>query len=200
MVKLIELQKKQKIHDEQYHRDIYFLSHQERFKHMAFHFGKYSGKLAQSIKFMELEKPIPSEYEPQKTLIDSFIVVLNCAEIFSLNLESELNKKMGTNSNESDMNDLSEILKKRTDFFPKLHTSNKINLLQNLLVEYTLTAQTWHKACDSLDHMEGINRENITSSLLDLFILIIISGSYLGIDFGVSIPKRWQQIESKKVL
>ena len=87
------LQQEQFSHDQRCHRDILYLSYQERFKHIAMHYGKYSGRLAEILKGKSIG--ISEEEIIKKTLVDSFIIVLNSAELLQVNLDSLLKQKLG---------------------------------------------------------------------------------------------------------
>lgn len=197
---LFELQLGQKKHDEQFHRDIFFLSHQERFKHVAFHFGKYSARIARILKQSEQGKPIDN-LAVQRTLIDSSLMILNAAEIFNLDLAKELAPKLGPQSEKASVKETLGLLSKAySGGYPWLVSQDSKLLVSGLLLELTDRAGIIHKACDSLDHMEGLSRETVTSALLDLFVVVMLAGQAMEIDYETSIPLRWREIERTKVL
>ena len=177
----MELQQQQKRHDEQFHRDIFFLSHQERFKHVTFHWGKYVARLARLIKQYDTTKTI-DEVELRKTLIDALIIVLNAAEIFNLDLSKLLAPESAKRDNMT-LAELSRVL--RTKYSGKYHwieNGDKKAFVSGLLLDFSDQAGIFHKACDSLDHMEGLSRENVTAALLSLFVILLLSGEAIGID------------------
>lgn len=198
LVTLLELQRKQKIHDEQYHRDIYFLSHQERFKHIAFHFGKYTGRLAH----LALEKgriePSAFEFQLNKTLTDSFIIVLNAAEIFGMDLDKEISQSLRNEPGGLSLNELARKIA-GTNLITTDKAGNR-NILEEFLLEYAVTSQIIHKACDSLDHMEGIERSKIMSALIHMLILLLVMGFTNNLDYEFAVPARWKEIEQSKLL
>jgi hypothetical protein len=203
MASLLDLQRKQKSHDESFHRDIYFLSHQERFKHIAYHFGKYTGRIARMLKTLDSADKI--DIQLRKTLTDSFIIILNAAEIFGLDLDYNVAKALGLNKpSRNDVKKLAGLFRESNPApYPNLvHTNDNDlgKLILNLLLEYADAAQILHKACDSLDHMEGLDREKITSSLVNLLTIVVLAGDSIGLDFEDSVPKRWREIEQSKVL
>src|SRR3989442_553269 len=104
---LFELQEQQFNHDQRCHRDILYMSYQERFKHIAMHYGKYSGRLATILKANRID--IDAEKQISKTLVDCFIIVLNSGELFQLNLESQLKTRLGVDRALS-FTELSELL------------------------------------------------------------------------------------------
>lgn len=138
--------------------------------------------------------------ELQKTLTDSFIIILNAAEIFGLNLEQAVSNqfKLQVTNEVSKLGNI--IREQRPDIFPSLATSNEKELLLNLMLEYSDSSHTLHKACDSLDHMEGVDREKITSSLVNLLAIVVLAGHSLKLNFETNVPERWSEIERSKVL
>jgi hypothetical protein len=199
MNSLIELQQQQKRHDEQFHRDIFFLSHQERFKHVTFHLGKYVARLARMIKQSETGKPI-DEFELRKTLVDAIIMMLNAAEIFNLDL-SKLLTPESSRRDSITIAELSQLL--RTQYSGKykwLESGDRKAFVYGLMLDLSDQAGVFHKACDSLDHMEGLSRENVTATLLSLFVVLLLAGEAVGTDYASSIPSRWREIEKSKVL
>lgn len=74
---LDQIQLEQFKHDEMYHREIARLSTQDRLKHMALHFAKYAGNLAEADA---------DEAAIKKTVIDTFIIAVSTANILNLRL------------------------------------------------------------------------------------------------------------------
>lgn len=158
------------------------------------------------LKTMGSEGPEKIDYQLKKTLTDSFIIVLNAAEIFGLDLDLDVAKSLSlAKSSRTDVNKLAHLLREKDpNLYPNLaaakNDDKRQNLMLNLLLEYADAAQVLHKACDSLDHMEGIDREKITLSLVNLLAIIVLAGDSMGLDFEVSVPERWREIEKSKVL
>lgn len=73
---LDELQFEQFKHDEVYHREIARLNTQDRLKHMALHFAKYAGNLAESRDGEML----------RKTVTDTLIIAVSTANTLNLRL------------------------------------------------------------------------------------------------------------------
>lgn len=79
---LSRLQWSQFEHDEKFHREIARLTVQDRLKHMALHFAKYSGGLAEG----------PSEDELCRLVTDVFVIALSSANILNLKLADRHNE------------------------------------------------------------------------------------------------------------
>src|SRR5437868_13538203 len=62
-------------HDETYHREIARLSTQDRLKHMALHFAKYAGNLAE---------PTSDEIALKKAVTDTFIIAVSTANTLNV--------------------------------------------------------------------------------------------------------------------
>jgi hypothetical protein len=75
-----QLQLEQFTHDEVYHREIARLNVQDRLKHMALHFAKYAGNLAEAADDDRVVK---------KAATDTFIIAVSTANILNVRL-SEL--------------------------------------------------------------------------------------------------------------
>jgi hypothetical protein len=78
---LEEIQLDQFKHDETYHREIARLSTQDRLKHMALHFAKYSGNLAEAGE---------DHGAVQKALTDTFIIAVSTTNILNVRLSDAL--------------------------------------------------------------------------------------------------------------
>lgn len=78
-----QLQLEQFEHDETYHREIARLSTQDRLKHMALHFAKYAGNLAEAAD------------DPDaliKAATDTFIIAVSTANTLNVRLSEELSR------------------------------------------------------------------------------------------------------------
>ncbi len=79
---LARLQWEQFEHDEKYHHEIARLTVQDRLKHMALHFAKYSGGLAAQ----------PEETELRRLVTDIFVIALSSANILKIRLADRHNE------------------------------------------------------------------------------------------------------------
>jgi len=200
MPSLFNLQVRQKEHDERFHRDIYFLSQQERFKHVAYHYGKYSGRLARA-SIGQTKSGRLAVQELERTLIDSAIMTLNAAEIFNLDLEKILRSKYSLTDEKRTVSQLAKaVSRKVAKDYQWLNAPADPDFLNGVLFDVTEKAGIVHKACDSLDHMEGISRDTVTNAIVELLVIYLIAGDALKIDYGKTIPARWKEIETTKVL
>jgi hypothetical protein len=76
-------------HDETYHREIARLSTQDRLKHMALHFAKYAGNLAEADEDNDAL---------EKAVTDTFIIAVSTANILNLRLSDALPHLLGSES------------------------------------------------------------------------------------------------------
>jgi len=80
---LDELQLEQFKHDEMYHREIARLTTQDRLKHMALHFAKYAGNLAEAGDNQDALK---------KAVTDTFVIAVSTANILNVRLPEALSE------------------------------------------------------------------------------------------------------------
>ena len=179
------LQQAQQKHDEQHHRDIFYLSYPQRMAHLVFHFAKYSGRLA------ELQKGADNK-RFEATLIDTLIVALSAANIFNIKLsETVLSEDL------SQYDSLDEVAQIICDVDAPSSASSSEWFFQRLAQATGRMA----KACESLDHMEEFNyRRELTEGILEIIRGVIVAGERAGIDLTDSTRRRWQQIETRFVL
>lgn len=78
---LDRLQWQQFDHDEKYHREIARLTVQDRLKHMALHFAKYAGSLADA----------PQELAVKRLVTDIVVIAISSANILNLRLSDQHN-------------------------------------------------------------------------------------------------------------
>lgn len=78
---LDRLQWQQFEHDEKYHREIARLTVQDRLKHMALHFAKYAGGLADS----------PEDGAVRRLVTDIVVIAISSANILNLRLSDQHN-------------------------------------------------------------------------------------------------------------
>lgn len=195
MITLYELQEKQVEHDQNFHRDIFFLNYQDRFKHMVMHYGKYSGRFAKLLN----EKHTPEEItnEVKRTLVDCFIIVLSCADLLHLNLEKKLKEKYSIEKNLS-IKDLAERAKESSsELFTLLAIDDERERVLNLMLEFTNISGFMLKVAEDLDHMVGFQRETIRDQTMNILNILLIASLIWGVDFEEEIPKRWDILEKR---
>jgi len=195
MGRLITLQNEQFKHDEDYHRDILYLTYQDRFKHDALHYGKYSGRFAELLLLNSPNEKIKSVVK--KTLVDAFIIVLHSAEQLHVNLEEYFKEKLEIDRDLS-IGELTEILKETSpDIYSLLNSQNEKEKLLNLMLKITIIGGRMQKAAEELDHMVGIPSEQIHADLGNLLVILLIAGSIWGIDYEKDVRNRWEDIAKK---
>lgn len=82
---LDRLQWQQFEHDEKYHREIARLTVQNRLKHMALHFAKYAGNLADA----------PQDQAVKRLVTDIVVIAMSSANILNLRLSDQHNALRG---------------------------------------------------------------------------------------------------------
>lgn len=182
---LDEMQWKQLRHDENYHKDIWLLTVQQRITHMALHLSKYSSKL--TISAFENDS-----HTLKKTIIDSLIIVFSSANIFSCLLSSLAvdEQLIEETSIDSLGSRLLELLARDEEI-----TNIKLSLKILKITGYMC------KIVESLDHLETLDfREKLLKSLGDLFKLLIAISSNSGINnIEKEIAERLYSVESKNI-
>lgn len=198
MVTLLELQNKQLIHDQKCHRDILYMSHQERFKHMVMHYGKYSGRLADLLRTHS--DHVKTMNEVKRTLIDCFIIVLSSAEVLQMNLEDNLKNKLGIVRDVS-INELSDILKESaSNLFSLLNSVDERERVLNLMLELTSIGGFMQKVGEDLDHLVGIPRDQIKEQTSNMLVILLLAGIVWSVDYENDVPARWDAIGKKTVI
>jgi len=195
MGRLITLQNEQFKHDQNYHRDILYMSYQERFKHDALHYGKYSGRLAQLL--VEKSGSEHNQAVIKKTLVDAFIIVLHSAEMLHMELESFLKEKLEVDRDLS-ITELTDILKENSpDLYASLNVNDEKEKILNLMLKLTVLGGWMQKAAEELDHMVGIPGDDIRNWTCDLLIILLLAGSVWSVDYEKDVRNRWDDIAKK---
>lgn len=199
MKTIFELQQLQLEHDKRCHRDIFFMNHQDRFKHIALHYGKYSKRLAdvvltEKITVVECKKIV------KKTLIDTMIMILNSGELLQIDFEKELNTKLDHKG--SLLIDTVPILMKmkNKELYYFLSKGNYQEMTMNLMLEMVSIAGFMQKSAEELDHMMGMPRDQIKHQTVEFLSLVITAGSIWEVLFSSELEKRWSEIEEKIIL
>lgn len=188
-IELIELQRRQKEHDENHHYDIHTLPYYERMDHYVLHFSKYVGRLSK-------DYPTDNQLEQQvhKTAADTFIVTLAAANTLNLDLQANLEEMFGEGiaSNFDEWQDAID------------DTDGEMDLEEVkewLMVELAEPTGEMANALESIDHMEGMNaREILTEGTLEIFIALVTASNHLNEDMIGLVEDRWETIESESIL
>lgn len=197
MTTLFELQQKQVDHDQKYHRDIFFLNYQDRFKHMVMHYGKYAGRLARLLRNKAASDEIQSDVK--RTIIDCFIIVLSCADLLQLNLNDKLKEKLGSDENSSLKELTLDVKEASPDLYARLSTGDEANKVLNFILEYTSIVGDLLKVGEDLDHMVGFNRDVIREQTLNILNIVLLSSLIWNIDLEDETPRRWQILAKRTV-
>ena len=89
-----EFQQAQELHDQRYHKDIYYLPPKDRLTHLALHYIKYTGKAAADIH-LSLESsdriyPLMSVDKLTSLVTDTGIVSLSAANALHMHLDEKM--------------------------------------------------------------------------------------------------------------
>jgi len=195
---LFDLQEQQLEHDMKCHRDIFFLSHQERFKHIALHYGKYSKRLADLV--LNPRNSSKAEEIVTKTLVDTMIMILNSGELLQINFENEICSKLKID--EHLFIEKIPILLRKIDssLYKFLSEGDTQQLIINLMLEMVSISGFMQKSAEELDHLMGMPREQIKHQTFEFLCLMIIAGSVWNVNFQSELEKRWKEIEQKVIL
>lgn len=195
---LFDLQEQQLEHDMKCHRDIFFLSHQDRFKHIALHYGKYSKRLADLV--LNPRNSSKAEEIVTKTLVDTMIMILNSGELLQINFEHEICSKLGLVEHLF-IKKLPELLRQNDpDLYKFLSEGDTQQLIINLMLEMVSISGFMQKSAEELDHLMGMPRQQIKHQTFEFLCLIIVAGSIWNVDFQSELEKRWAEIEQKVIL
>lgn len=195
MTTLNKLQEKQVEHDQKFHRDIFFLNYQDRFKHMVMHYGKYAGRFAKLLH--EKHTPEKIQKDIQRTLVDCFIIVLSCADLLQLNLERKLQEKYQIDKNLPIKEWAQRAKESSSELFKSLAVDDDREKVINLMLEYTAISGYMLKVAEDLDHMVGFNREIIHEQTMNILNILFIASLIWNVDFEIEIPKRWDDLETR---
>lgn len=185
---LIDLQKQQVTHDRHHHHDIYTLPHPLRMNHYALHFSKYVGRLSEEYSNEEAR-----QRHLEKTLADSFIVVLASANTLNLDLQEELESTFDATS--------STLSKLAQEFGQKIDPVDNGELQQWWFSEYAGPAGEMSNAMESRDHMEPLNVRGVfENQTVEILAILLTAAGNLSVDLEQLIQGRWTEIEEESIL
>ena len=194
MTTLFELQNEQVCHDKRYHRDVFFLNYQDRFKHLVMHYGKYAGRLSRLLQNKTTDE---IQCDVKRTMVDCFIIVLSSADLLHLNLNDKLKEKLENNDNSSLSELILDLKNISLDLYDRLSVGDRKNNVLNLIIEYTPIAGDLLKAGEDLDHMVGFNIDAIREKTLDILNIVLLSSLIWNIDLECETHKRWDYLKNK---
>lgn len=141
---LRRLEFKQLKHDENYHKDVWVLSTQDKARHMAAHIGKYSGQVLEAIRIRENEETI------KKKIVDSLIINLSYANIFL----SLISKQKFIKDHLDSVNFDEFIHSIGKEYIHQKNYDDKENINLELAMDFCILAGKILKTVESMDHME----------------------------------------------
>ena len=179
---LFDLQVIQFRHDEVYHREIARLTVQGRLNHMALHFCKYVGQLAEITVCADTAKL-------ERTIVDTFIINL-CAA-------NALNVRLGNFIPDTDAASLADLSRKLALGASPLNDCPNAGfnwLLSGLAFEAGNVA----RACEKIDHLEAFKfRETIVFALGNIASLCLVAAYNFEFPLVYAVRKRLREVEEK---
>tara|TARA_R110002110_G_scaffold368869_1_gene578712 strand:- start:1605 stop:2207 length:603 start_codon:yes stop_codon:yes gene_type:complete len=167
---IFQLQLEQFKHDERYHPEISRLTMHHRLNHMALHFAKYAGRIADAVQTGD-------DSDIDRTLTDIAIIALSSGNILNLRLSDSFENNVESSDVPFDEVDLA-----------------------TLLVHVTSASGRMAKACESVDHIEAAPlREEMTSAVIDLFRVSIEFATLRGLDLQSAVPQRLESVRETKL-
>lgn len=178
---LRQLLTEQRQHDEQAHRDVYFLDSRSRMSHLVHHFSKYAGRLSGETTSSEVLT---------RTIVDAFIVALSAAELLRIDVGAELTTDI--NPEPSTIHELAVILAPAS--------LDQIGVGEWLFRQLASNAGLCAKAMESLDHLERFDyRGQLDLSVKSILIACVVASEGANIDLGSTVRERWRFLESRLV-
>jgi hypothetical protein len=171
------------------------MSYQERFKHIAMHYGKYCGRFADILLGGTIG---PTEQQRiRKTLVDTFIIVLNSAEIFQLDLDTALRKKLAIEGKKSVTELADSLVESAQELHAELSAEDDRERVLNLMLHISSIGGFMQKVGEELDHMVGMKRDDLSSYTLNLLVILLLGGRVWKVNYEAEVPRRWAEIEEK---
>ena len=163
ILKKIETQ--QMAHDDRYHKDIWVLSTQGKAKHMAAHFGKYSGQILEAIRVPQENLSIIQKY-----IIDSLIINFSYSNIFAYRLSNHLH---ATHLQLLNLDELKNALAEEY-LQSKGYSGEASEHGLDVAMDMCILASKILKTVESLDHVEEHPyRANFNQYTIDIFQTLI---------------------------
>ncbi len=182
---LRSLQLRQRKHDEEHHRDVFYLPYPERMRHLVLHFAKYTGRLAA----MGASSP-PGTLAT--TLVDTFIVALSAAEMLKIDLAAAVLK---------DNVERATSLAEAGQLIGGMNGLEQTAVREHLFRQLAQVTGKMAKACESLDHMEAFEyRGTLTAGVVDVVRLCMVAASTAQLDLAHLVDERWAAIERQAIL
>lgn len=181
----------QRDHDMMFHRDIFYMDHSDRFKHVVLHYTKYSRRMANIILDTK-QNDYNHVLIMQKTLVDSFIMTLNLMEIFNTNF----NETEGTLSDTQDF-----VSKHNVEMFKHLSEGTRDEVIMRFLLEYVKICGFFAKVAEELDHLfMEVHRKQVDEEIKKMIKLHLMAGKVWNAEYWYQVPRRWNEIEEKRIV
>jgi len=177
---MFDLQVAQFRHDEFYHREIARLTVHARLNHMALHFCKYVGQLAEAVAAFDQSKI-------QRTIVDAFLIDLCAANALNIRLSDFV----------LSVEDCSPSLVGFADGLVRSAPIIERNG-QWLITAFATDAGKIARACEKIDHLEAFPfRESIVSALGSIGRLSLLAAHAQGFQLVPGVRKRLLEVEEK---
>lgn len=172
---IFQLQLEQRRHDEMYHPEIARLTVHHRLNHMALHFAKYAGRIADAVR-------TGSHSDVDRTLVDIFIIALSSANILNVRLGDAVYAEAGDIPN------------------PREGVLVIDNSIVEFLAEVTSASGKMAKACESIDHLEAVPfREELTSAVVALARCVLNRVPAQSLDLLSAVHERLESVRKTKI-
>ena len=180
---LFQLQLEQFRHDEIYHREISRLTVHHRINHMALHFSKYSGQIAELYD-------APDDASLEQTITDTFIIGLCSANTLNMRIADQIDECGEVSVR--DMADLGAALAKTE----KIKNFDPLWFLKTMAI----WAGRMAKGCESIDHLESFPfNEHIKESVTNICKTALIAASLQNIDLSRAVRTRLAGVKERLI-
>jgi len=180
---LFQLQLEQFRHDEIYHREISRLTVHHRLNHMALHFSKYSGQIADLCG-------TPDDAALERTITDTFIIGLCSANTLNMLIADQI--KECVEGSVRDLVDLGAALAKTE----KIKNFDPLWFLKTMAI----SAGRMAKSCESIDHLEPFPfNEHIKESVVEISKTALITASLQKIDLSSAVRTRLAGVKERLI-
>jgi hypothetical protein len=182
---MLGLQREQFEHDELFHREIVRLDIAVRLKHMALHFCKYTGQLAEVVHNPE------NAALRSRTITDSFIISLCSANTLNFNLSEHVAPNFGCGATPRDLG---------LHLARQLYPAAKLDDAWLMSVHAIYTAKM-AAACEKIDHLEAFPfRDELQKAVLRLSQIALIAAVANNLDLASAIRERRRDIRARSSL
>lgn len=180
---LFDLQLEQLKHDQKYHKDIQALPLHHRLNHMALHFAKYAGRLAEHYQS-------PDVQTVNQTIVDLFLISLVTANMLNTRLADHLSSP--GDSNIVSLEQLGSSLAEAAshDYQDAMWLARAVMIPSGKIA----------KACETLDHVEAYPyREEIRKRTVELCSISLIAATKRDLNLKQAARARLGDVEAKLI-